>query len=79
MAWFGTLTSTGFIALIIVSLSRSSASGQQPTGGALSKELADAVLGHWQGTLPSPASGEDSLEICFKPDGTLSGELQKVT
>jgi hypothetical protein len=78
MARFGTLTLTGFIALISVSLSLSSASGQQPTGGALSKELADAVLGYWQGTARSPAQGDDKWEICFKPDGTVSGEVQSV-
>ena len=78
MAWFGTFTSTGFIALIIVCLSLSSASGQQPIGGALSKEVADAVLGLWQGTAPSPRAGEDVLEFCFKPDGTLSGDIQSV-
>ena len=78
MARFGTLTLTGFIALIIASLSLSSASGQQPTGGALSKELADAVVGQWQGTVPSPARGDDVLEVCFKPDGTLSGDVQSV-
>ncbi len=78
MARFGTLSLTAFIALMIVSLSLSSASGQQPTGGALSKELADAVLGYWQGTARSPAQGEDKWDICFKPDGTVSGELQSV-
>ena len=44
----------------------------------LSKELAESVIGHWQGSSPSPSAGEDGLEICFKPDGTVSGEVQSV-
>ena len=78
MARFRILTLTGFIAVISVSLSLSSASGQQPTGVALSKELAAAVLGLWEGAVPSPRAGEDILEYCFKPDGTLTGDLQSV-